>query len=140
MNKDEHDRYHRRLLYVGILIFVMFFGGSFIYTKIEGWRIIDSMYFTAYTMTTVGYGDITPKTDLGKAFTIVYLFASVGIAIYGLSLFASHFVETREDEWVEKLDRVGNAKKHAKNFHETVKKLFVWDADEIVKHDSFKKE
>ncbi len=138
MNEEEHDAYHQKLIYVLIILSVMFFGGSFIFSKLEGLNLIDSMYFTACTMTTVGYGDITPKTDAGKIFAIFYLFASVGIAFYGLSLFAAHFVEEREDKWVERLDNV-RSKKHIKNFHEVVKKLFVWDSKKITEHDELKK-
>jgi voltage-gated potassium channel len=139
MNKEEHDEYHKRLFYVLSIMVFLFFGGSFFYSKVEGWRMLDAMYFSATTMTTVGYGDISPKTDLGRLFTIFYLFASVGIAVYGLSLFAAHFVEVREDHWVERLDKV-SIKKHTKNFHDTVKKLFVWDSKDLVEHDKLKKE
>jgi voltage-gated potassium channel len=135
MNKEEHDEYHRRLLYIFSIMAVLFFGGSFFYHNVEGWTFLDSMYFSATTMTTVGYGDLAPKTQTGRFFTIFYLFASVGIAIYGLSLFAAHFVEVREDHWVERLDRVSSAKKHAKNFHESVKKLFGRDSKELTEQD-----
>ena len=32
------------------------------------------------TITTVGYGDFTPKTDIGKIFTII--FAIIGVATW----------------------------------------------------------
>ena len=31
------------------------------------------------TMSTIGYGDITPTTDLSKGFTIIYTMLSIGI-------------------------------------------------------------
>lgn len=42
-----------------------------------GW--IDAYYYSVITLTTVGYGDITPKTDAGKLFTTLYLFIGIGI-------------------------------------------------------------
>jgi hypothetical protein len=138
MNKEEHDIYHRRLFYIFLIMSLLFFGGSFFYYKIEGWRMLDAMYFSAMTMTTVGYGDITPKTDIGRLFTIFYLFASVGMALYGLSMFAAHFVEVREDEWVQRLDNMG-IEKQRKNLHNMVKKLFSREQKEETKQDKEQK-
>jgi voltage-gated potassium channel len=33
------------------------------------------------TLTTVGLGDLAPKTTLGKLFTVVYVFAGIGIIL-----------------------------------------------------------
>jgi voltage-gated potassium channel len=53
--------------------------GVVFYHVVEKFRWIDSLYFSVVTLTTVGYGDFTPKTDIGKLFTIFYLL--IGIAI-----------------------------------------------------------
>lgn len=45
----------------------------------ESWTLIDSWYFSAVTISTVGYGDLTPSSKGSKAFTIVYIF--VGITV-----------------------------------------------------------
>ena len=37
--------------------------------SIESWGFLDSIYFTSVTLSTVGYGDITPKTGFGKLVT-----------------------------------------------------------------------
>lgn len=43
--------------------------------------ITEALYYTTVSLTTVGYGDITPTTDLGR-------FMAVGQSILGFSLFA----------------------------------------------------
>lgn len=105
MSHEEHQAYHRRIIYVFIILMIVLFGGATFYHFVEEWRYLDAIYFSAYTITTVGYGDFTPKTDLGKIFTIIYLFTGVGVALYGLSLMASHFVEVREEFWLERLQK-----------------------------------
>jgi hypothetical protein len=44
----------------------------------EKWTIIDSIYFAIVTVTTVGYGDLFPTTDIGKLFCIFWV--PVGVA------------------------------------------------------------
>ena len=129
---EEHKAYHRRLLYVFVVILILLFGSATFYHFAEKWRYLDALYFSAATMTTVGYGDITPKTDMGKIFTIVYVFTGVGIALYGLSLLASHFVEVREEFW---LQRIGNIriKHHTQNFWENLKNILSYQSDKVVK-------
>lgn len=58
----------------GVLLAV----GCVFYTIVEGWSLIDALYFCVASMSTVGYGDITPQTTEGKLFTIVYLLLGTG--------------------------------------------------------------
>ena len=51
------------------------------YRLVEGWSLIDALYFSVVTIATVGYGDLTPHTVLGKLFTIVYIVAGIGIFV-----------------------------------------------------------
>ncbi len=132
MEDAEHKAYHRRMTYVLVVILIALFGGATFYYYIEKWSYIDALYFSAATMTTVGYGDITPKTFPGKIFTIIYVFAGVGIALYGLSLIASHFVEVREEFWLERLGNI-NIKGHTQTVWGKLRNLFNYKSESIVK-------
>lgn len=55
--------------------------GVVFYSRVEGWSVVDSAYFCVVTLGTVGYGDITPTTNLGKLFTTIYII--VGLSIIG---------------------------------------------------------
>ncbi len=72
--------------------------GTVFYHYIEGWRWIDSLFFATYTITTVGYGEITPLTDVGKLFTIAYMLIGIGIALYSLSMIGGYYMEQRFEE------------------------------------------
>jgi voltage-gated potassium channel len=58
------------------------------YWLVEGWTLLDAAYFSVVTIATVGFGDLTPHTVLGKIFTIVYIFAGIGIFAVAVSTFA----------------------------------------------------
>jgi len=50
---------------VGVVFFVIVPG--------ESWSFVDALYFTIVTLTTVGYGDREPETQIGKWFTSFYV-------------------------------------------------------------------
>jgi voltage-gated potassium channel len=55
--------------------------GTAFYALVEGWSIVDAVYFCAMSLATVGYGDVVPETDAGKVFTVVYVLAGIGILV-----------------------------------------------------------
>jgi voltage-gated potassium channel len=52
---------------------------------IEGWPLADSIYATVQTVTTVGYGDITPQTFAGRVFASFFMFFGFGVVAYILT-------------------------------------------------------
>jgi voltage-gated potassium channel len=61
------------------LLIVIWTGGTIFYHFVEGLQLVDAIYLAAMTLTTVGYGDFSPQTDIGKIFTAVYAFVGIGI-------------------------------------------------------------
>ncbi len=66
---------------LGITTFVYLLIGMEFYHLVEKWRYLDAAYFSVTTLTTVGYGDFSPQTDLGKAFTIGYILLGIGLIL-----------------------------------------------------------
>lgn len=58
------------------------------YWFVEGWSLLDAAYFSVVTIATVGFGDLAPKTVLGKLFTIGYVFTGIGIFAAAVSAIA----------------------------------------------------
>ena len=51
--------------------------GTIVYHLVEQWSWVDSFYFSAIAVTTVGFGDLTPTTDFSKLFTVLYIFSAM---------------------------------------------------------------
>ena len=72
----------RTLMLQTISFMIYMVGGAGIYAKIEGWLFLDALYFTNYTLLTVGVGDYAPSTHLGRG--LLFPYAIGGIVILGL--------------------------------------------------------
>ena len=59
--------------------------GTVVFHLIEGWSILDSLYVTVQTVTTVGFGDLAPSTVPGRVFATVFMMVGVGIVLYSLT-------------------------------------------------------
>jgi len=101
MSKPES----RALLFMAMFVL---FGGTVFYHGVEHWSWLDSLYFCIVTLGTIGYGDFTPKTDIGKGFTIVYVILGLGILAGFFSLVGQHSIETARH-----LAEVRSAKVHS---------------------------
>lgn len=81
-------------------VFVILAVGTVFYHLVEKLRWLDAMYMSVITLTTVGYGDFTPKTDLGKIFTMAYVFIGIGI----VATFATSLVQRAGEKRMQKQD------------------------------------
>lgn len=77
---------------VTALLLIQLVGGTMCYQWIEGWSAVDALYFCVATLTTVGYGDLTPATDLGKLFTVGYITTGIGLFVSFATLIAQRLV------------------------------------------------
>ncbi|KAK1641855.1 hypothetical protein QYE76_059660 [Lolium multiflorum] len=62
----------------------------------SGSRVLDALYFCVVTMTTVGYGDIVPSSDVSKLLASAFAFAGVAVVGTFLSKSADYLVEKQE--------------------------------------------
>lgn len=81
MQEHFNTRVYRYLLALASVALV---GGAIFYHFVEKLSWVDAFYFCVVTLATVGYGDITPKTDAGKIFTSFYIL--IGVSIIGTFL------------------------------------------------------
>ena len=60
---------------------------------VEKWGFFDSLYMTIITLTTVGYMEVHPLSNIGRAFTIILILTGVGTMLYVLSVGARILLE-----------------------------------------------
>ena len=80
----KQPEYRAILVWVIILLVI----GTIFYNQVEGWEVLDSLYFSVVTLSTVGYGDLAPDTAAGKVFTIVYMLVGLGLLTAFVSMLA----------------------------------------------------
>jgi voltage-gated potassium channel len=73
-------------------------------------RLSDALWCTLVTITTVGYGDVTPVTRAGKIISAVIMFTGIGFMGFVTAAITSRFVSDSEKEEEigihEKLDKL----------------------------------
>ena len=57
--------------------------------------MLDAIWWTAATSTTVGYGDVVPVTETGKIVAIFYMFFGIGILAIFISVLGAQFYKSR---------------------------------------------
>lgn len=98
---------HNILFAAGMLLLA----GTLIFMILERWSLVDAFYFSFITLATIGYGDISPTTDLSKIVTVIYGIAGLGVMAALISSIASQGWRSRErhpDSEDEADDEAGN--------------------------------
>jgi len=66
----------RNILIAGAWLLV---AGTISFAIIESLAPLDAFYFSFITLTSIGYGDIVPQTDLGKTAAVIYGLVGLGV-------------------------------------------------------------
>jgi len=79
-----------------ILLAIILSVGTIAFHNLEQWSLVDSFYFTATTLMTIGYGDLAPTTDASKLVTVAFALSGVTVFLYGLGVIASYYVKKEQ--------------------------------------------
>jgi Na+/melibiose symporter-like transporter len=81
-NQDDLNFYTQTGAKIFLIAGIYTVSGATVYHFLEKLNWLDSFYFVVITLATIGYGDIVPKTNPGKLFTIFFV-------IFGLAIFSA---------------------------------------------------
>ncbi|MBD2464970.1 ion transporter [Oscillatoria sp. FACHB-1407] len=63
----------------------------------EGFKtFLDAIYFSVATMTTVGFGDVTPKSELGRFLTVLMILTGIALIPWQLGNLIKRLVKTTD--------------------------------------------
>ena len=82
----------RIMMFIG-LIAAIFALGTLGYMIIEKWSLIEALFMTAITISTVGYSLPEQISNAGKIFSMILILSGVSIVLYGISSITSIFLE-----------------------------------------------
>lgn len=72
--------------------------GTIFYWRFEDWTVVEALYFSVVTLTTVGYGDLHPTTDATQIFTIFYILTGIGVFVALLASIAQEYLAQKAEQ------------------------------------------
>ncbi len=91
-----------------VMLAILYVASIFFFHNVEKWNFLDAAYFTTVTLATVGYGDITPITPLGKVGAMVLIFTGVSLAFYVITHIGLLREKTLDPQVQRRLDVLRN--------------------------------
>jgi voltage-gated potassium channel len=91
---DDHE-FRRRLLRVALLLATVIVLGTAGYMLLEGWRLLDALYMTVITLSTVGFTEVHPLSDPGHLFTLALIVTGVSTAAYAVGAIGEYVIGGR---------------------------------------------
>ena len=94
-----------------ILFFIGIFGFIFFITEPDVKSYSDGLWWALVTITTVGYGDITPLTSLGRLVASALMFLGLGLIASLTAVISVKFIQSfvdrhTNDDVLEKLEEM----------------------------------
>jgi voltage-gated potassium channel len=82
-----------KLTGIVFILAVIILTGTLGYSTLEGWSLLESLYMTIITLSSVGFMEVHPLSNSGRIFTMVLILCGSGVLIYGISVITAFVVE-----------------------------------------------
>ena len=100
-----------RTILAAVLFFIFLFGYLFYVSEPDVRNLGDGIWWALVTITTVGYGDITPVTTLGRVVASSLMLLGLGLIATITAIVSAKFIQNfvdhhTNDDVLEKLDEM----------------------------------
>ena len=100
-----------RTILAALLFFILLFGYLFYVSEPDVRNLGDGIWWALVTITTVGYGDITPVTTLGRIVASSLMLLGLGLIATITAIVSAKFIQNfvdhhTNDDVLEKLDEM----------------------------------
>ena len=79
-------------IWLGIVVGAIAIGTTGYMVIEPGWRLLDALYMTVITLTTVGFREVLPLTDAGRLWTMILALGGVGLIFGSVGIVAEYLV------------------------------------------------
>jgi voltage-gated potassium channel len=83
----------RNLRLIGAALAFVILAGTAGYHFLFGWHWLDGFYMVVTTLTTIGYQEIHPLSEAGRAFNLVLIFSGVGLVFLAIGALTQALLE-----------------------------------------------
>jgi len=84
-----------------IVVILLILAAACFFCFYEGWTGVNAIYFSVVTLSTVGYGDITPTTEPGRLYSIFWIVIGVIALFHCVGALMNLIFETRNKAWMD---------------------------------------
>ncbi len=103
MATKDLQKYNTSVAFASLFALVSI--GTLSYEVLEGWSLIESLYFSVVTLATVGYGDLHPTNDVSRLFTAIYILVGVSLAVSSFTVISTDRMNQAAERF-KKMNRV----------------------------------
>jgi voltage-gated potassium channel len=84
--RTSSSRFPKRFILAFVILIALIVVGTSSYHWLENMSIIDALYMTIITISTVGFGEVRTLSPLGRVFTISLILGGGGLAAFSISV------------------------------------------------------
>ncbi|MBN8695758.1 MAG: potassium channel protein [Bacteroidetes bacterium] len=91
-------QFYQLFVSLGLLLVIIVIG-IIGFIVIEGYNLFDALYMTIITVATVGFQEVQPLSDAGRAFTIFLIITSFGTFAYAVTSISRYVIDGEFNEY-----------------------------------------
>lgn len=104
--REKKEELKQKIGFLLIVIGGLLCIGMLFYHLVEGWPLLDALYFSAISLTSRGYSGLAPSTWLSVLFSIFYLLVGAAILIYTISTLVAFYTGYYQNKMQGHVNRV----------------------------------